>query len=133
VQPSALAAGIESAKIHLSKEISARQRKLKRNINHFLQKSEDLGVKLTDRSQSPIFFGFIGEPKMAGYVVWQLRERGFYVNPGLYPAVPFRDSGARISLTWHHTLEDISNLLENLADLTIHSKEKAIENYFKTD
>jgi 7-keto-8-aminopelargonate synthetase-like enzyme len=117
VQPSALAAGIESAKIHLSPEITARQRKLKRNINHFIKTARDLNIKLTDWSQTPIFFVHVGEPIAAGNLVWKLRESGYYVNPGLYPAVAFKESGLRISLNWHHSLDDITGLLTATARL----------------
>lgn len=111
VQPSALAAGIESAKIHLSPEITARQRKLKRNINHFIKTARDLGIRLADWSQTPIFFIHIGETLPAGHLVWRLRDAGFFTNPGLYPAVAFKESGVRVSITWHHSTDDITNLL----------------------
>ncbi len=112
VQPSALAAGIESAKIHLSPEITARQRKLKKNINHFIKTARDLEIRLADWSQTPIFFLHIGDTLPAGHLVWRLREAGFFTNPGLYPAVGFKESGVRVSLTWHHSTEDITRLLE---------------------
>jgi glycine C-acetyltransferase len=43
-----------------------------------------------------------------------LHERGIYVNPVQYPAVPKRLSRIRMSLMSEHTIENLDHSLESL-------------------
>lgn len=114
LQPAALGAAIESAKIHLSPEIRTRQRKLHQLIKHFINLSRELQLPLADEGFSPVFYLAVGKINPVSRLVIRLREAGFFTNPALFPAVPVKNSGVRISLTWHHELQDITRLLHEI-------------------
>jgi hypothetical protein len=42
-------------------------------------------------------------------------NEGFFVNHIIFPVVPQRNTGMRIVVTRHHTLQDIDKLLELIA------------------
>lgn len=117
VQPSALAAGIESAKIHLSPEIEMRQNRVKENIRHFIEVAKQYNVVLADDSETPIFFVGVGKMEAGAKLCWQLREAGYYTNLGIFPAVPQNRTGLRISLCYHTEKEDIEQLIRLIAEM----------------
>lgn len=117
MQPSAVAAAIESAKIHLSPEINLRQQKLLENIRYFREQAELNHIRLIDLSESPIFFVVVGRVDTCARLCWHLREAGFFTNAGIFPAVPLNQSGLRISINYHHSKTDIRNLCRVLGEL----------------
>jgi len=42
-------------------------------------------------------------------------ELGYYLNIAGYPAVPYKNTGLRMTITYHTTKEDITNMLSLLA------------------
>ena len=49
-------------------------------------------------------------------VIDDLMADGFYTNLATFPAVPMKHAGVRMTLTLHHTLDDIRALVDALAD-----------------
>lgn len=117
VQPSALAAGIASARIHLSPEIGQRQHKVLSNIRYFIETARKHGIHLADYSETPIFYVAVGKFKTGIRLCKDLREKGFFTNLGVYPAVPSNQTGLRISINYHQSMSDIYQLLSLISEM----------------
>src|SRR5258706_2081353 len=115
IQPPVLGASVASAHIHLSEEIYALQNQLKKKIGFFNSKAADYGLPLVAPSGSPIKFIGVGKPETGYMMVRMLIKLGFYVNLSVFPSVPYKNTGVRITLTNHLTEENIDNLLYTFA------------------
>jgi len=115
LEPSAVGAAIASAKIHLSGEIYSLQEALKYRINYFNHRLAKTKLPLIAQNSSPVFYIGTGLPATGYFLVQQLMQKGFYVNLGLFPAVPVKNTGIRITISKHNDLEDI----DALADLLV--------------
>lgn len=114
LEPAALAAASASASIHLSPEINMLQNDLADKISYFnglLGKTE---LPLIVKNDAPVFFLGTGLPITAYNLVKRLFSEGFFVNPGLYPAVPVKNTGIRMTLSRHNQKEDIKKLVDTL-------------------
>lgn len=116
IQPPVLGAAIASAKIHLSNEIIVRQEALQNRVNLFNKKAEELSLPLIGKSESPIFFIGLGKPEAGYHMVKKLMEYGYFANLSVFPSVSIKHTGLRIPITLHHTFEDITHLLEIVAE-----------------
>ncbi|RXG13128.1 aminotransferase class I/II-fold pyridoxal phosphate-dependent enzyme [Leeuwenhoekiella aestuarii] len=114
LEPSAVGAAIASANIHLSDEIYQLQEALKNRIDYFNQQLAEAHLPLIARNSSPVFYIGTGLPATGYYLVKRLMEKGIYVNLGLFPAVPAKNTGLRITLSNHNALDDIDYLVEQL-------------------
>jgi 7-keto-8-aminopelargonate synthetase-like enzyme len=123
-----LGSGIEVAKIHLTNEIYQRQDKLKENIDFFIQTARQYNLPFFDYSETPLFFMIVGKHTLAVELNKRLRYRGYYANLGSYPAVSFKNTGLRISITCDHTKEEIAGLLSN----TYHCLMEILQENFMT-
>lgn len=86
------------------------------NIRYLKKHLTDLGFNIGN-TESAIFPVIIGDDVKVREAARMLLERGIYVNPILYPAVPSRVSRLRISLIATHTKEHLDTLLNNLEDV----------------
>jgi 7-keto-8-aminopelargonate synthetase-like enzyme len=123
IQPPMLGAAIASARIHLSSEISRLQIELQDRIalcNRLLKIYE---IPVASSSQSPIFYIKVGHPFVAGDMVKNLLDEGFYTNHAVYPAVSRRKSGIRFTITRHLSFEDIYGLVSAIANILPKFKE----------
>lgn len=112
LEPASVAAAIASANIHLSDEIYSLQQDLHDKINLFnklLQKTE---LPLVDKNNSPVFYIGTGMPETGYNFVKKMMDDGFFVNLGLFPAVPVKNTGVRITIARHNQKEDIEKLVE---------------------
>lgn len=112
LEPASVAAGIASADIHLSDEIYFLQNELQQRIAYFnglLQKSS---LPLVDQNNSPVFYIGTGMPVTGYNFVQRLLREGFYVNLGLFPAVPVKNTGVRITISRHNKANDIKELVQ---------------------
>lgn len=112
LEPSAVAAAIASANIHLSKEIYHLQNILHERINYFNALLQKTSLPLIEQNDSPVFYIGTGLPSTGYVFVKRLMDDGFFVNLGLFPAVPVKNTGVRITVSRHNELEDIKNLVE---------------------
>jgi 7-keto-8-aminopelargonate synthetase-like enzyme len=117
VQPAQLGAGLASAKFLLSDAYPARQAKLLRLIDVFLQTAQSLGLKLVNSDPTPIFFIEVGSMFAGLRLSEMLLEAGYYVNTGVFPAVAQNKTGLRISLNYHLEEADIKQMLRLAAEL----------------
>jgi 7-keto-8-aminopelargonate synthetase-like enzyme len=102
VQPPMLAAGVASARIHLSDEIDFLQEELASRIALFNRLSRDAGLPIVSRTNTPVRFVGVGDAAPTYDVAARLRQRGFFINISIFPAVPTRHSGIRLVLNRHH-------------------------------
>ena len=112
IQPPVLGASVASARIHLSEEIYELQKKLKSKIAFFNRKAAEYGLPLIAPSDSPIKFIGVGKPETGYMMVRMLIKLGFYVNLSVFPSVPYKNTGVRITLTNHLTGENIDAMLQ---------------------
>jgi 7-keto-8-aminopelargonate synthetase-like enzyme len=110
--PPMLGGDIACAKIHLTDEIYDLQNKLQVRMRYFNDLLRETNLPLVAETQCPIFYIGMGLPRVGQNMVKRLLNDGFYVNLGMFPAVPVKNTGLRISLCVHQELEDIKNLTE---------------------
>lgn len=115
LEPASVAAASASADIHLSSEIYSLQNELKERIQYFNGLLEKTDLPLVDKNNSPVFFIGTGMPKTGYNFVNRLMGEGFYVNLGLFPAVPVKNTGIRITISRHNQKEEIGALVEAMA------------------
>src|SRR3954469_20099957 len=115
IQPPMLGAAIASAQIHLSEELELRQAALRERIALFDELLEEFCLPIATRDATPIRYVPLGLPVVAHDVIESLMADGFYTNLGTFPAVPMKHAGVRLTLTLHHTLDDIRALVGALA------------------
>ncbi|MGY5848621.1 aminotransferase class I/II-fold pyridoxal phosphate-dependent enzyme [Salegentibacter sp. HM20] len=110
LEPASVGAAIAASKIHLSEEIYEMQKQLKMRINYFNELLLNSNIPLIHHNDSPVFFIGTGTPQTGYALVKILMEEGFFVNLGLYPAVPIKNTGLRITISLKNEMEDILNL-----------------------
>lgn len=116
MQPAALGVAIQSAQIHLSEELPILQDQLMQKIAYFNLTAEQKGLKVMDPSLTPVRFIHVGIPSVTYNLAARLREMGLYVNIAVYPSVPYKQCGIRITVHNHLRKEDIALLLQAIAD-----------------
>src|SRR5581483_8385568 len=97
--PPMLGAALASARLHLSREIVSRQRALRRRVDLCNALLRGHGLPLLVENESPIFFVVLGSPRAALKVAGRMLGEGCYVTVSMYPAVPMKRAGIRLSLT----------------------------------
>lgn len=112
LEPASVAAAIASANIHLSPEITVRQEDLADKIAYFNHLMSEGNLPIISKNDSPVFFLGMGTPITAYNFVHRLFQEGFYLNLGIYPAVPIKNTGIRITLSAHNHKQDIKALAE---------------------
>ena len=114
LDPATLGAAVASAKIHLSEEIYELQDGLKKRIDYFNSLLEKTILPLIEKNSTPIFFIGTSTPSFGYKLMNRLLEEGFYVNVGVFPAVPVKNTGLRITISLYNEMEDIKALFETL-------------------
>lgn len=123
LEPASVAAAIASCDIHLSEEISEHQSKLAKKTAHFGNMLSNTSLPLVSNNDSPVFFLGMGTPATAFNFTKRLFSEGFYLNLGIYPAVPIKNTGIRITISAHNKMKDISELVRAMD----HHFQKAVE------
>jgi len=123
LEPASVAAAIASCNIHLSSEINELQVRLANKIAHFCNLLSKSSLPLVAENDSPVFFLGMGTPATAFNFTKRLYLDGFYLNLGIYPAVPIKNTGIRITISAHNKLEDITDLTRAMD----HHFHKAVE------
>lgn len=115
VQPPMLGAALASARLHLSDEIVGLQRTYHDRATLVNRLLREAALPLLVENESPIFFLRIGLPAHAMEVAERVRRDGHYVNVSMYPSVPMRRSGIRLSVTAAHSPDQIRGVIDSLA------------------
>ncbi len=115
IQPPMLGAALASARLHLTDEIRSLQTTLRERVFHANRVFQSAGLPLLVENDVPIRFIRLGLPRVANIVAQAMSKDGYYVNVSMFPTVPMRRAGIRISINANHTLEEIDRLTELLA------------------
>lgn len=115
LQPAQLGAGIAAAKIMLSDELPRLQADVLERIAAFDAVAAREGLAVKPCPPSPIRFVEIGREDKAIELCVGLRSAGYFVNVGVFPAVPRRRAGVRLMLNRHQTLDDVRGLALELS------------------
>lgn len=116
LEPASAAAAIASSDIHLSSEITALQQGLATKIALFNGLLAGAGLPIVAHNDSPVFYLALGTPATAYNFTKRLFREGFYLNVGIYPAVPIKNTGMRITLSSHNQELDIRSLADAIAN-----------------
>jgi 7-keto-8-aminopelargonate synthetase-like enzyme len=114
LEPASVGAAIASAKIHLSDEIYKMQNELLDLVTYFNDCLQQTNLPLITDNDSPVFYIGAGMPETGFNLVTRLIDDGFYVNTGIFPAVPVKNTGLRITISRNNQKEDIKNLVSAL-------------------
>lgn len=112
LEPASVAAATASADIHLSPEIYRLQSELLQRINFFNTELDKTNLPLIKRNDSPVFYIGTGMPITGYNFVNRLMREGFFVNLGIFPAVPVKNTGVRITISRHNQPEEIKALVQ---------------------
>ncbi len=123
LEPASVAAATASANIHLTPEIYEIQNDLRARVNYFNDLLQATDLPLIDQNKSPVFFIGTGTPKTGYNFVSRLMKEGFYVNLGIFPAVPVKNTGVRITISRHNELSEIKDLVAAM----VHHFPRALE------
>ena len=116
LQPAMLGAGIASARVHLSDELPGMQAELAQRIRWMRHYAAEMGVPLHPLMASPIAFVCVGETEAGFQLMHRLKDAGYFVNLSVYPSVPRRRTGMRLTLTRHLQRADIEGVLAVIAE-----------------
>ncbi|MDY7396863.1 aminotransferase class I/II-fold pyridoxal phosphate-dependent enzyme [Aureibaculum sp. 2210JD6-5] len=112
LEPASVAAAIASANIHLSKEIYELQEDLQLRTQHFSSLLTNTNLPVIHNNTSPVFYIGTGLPVTGYNFVKRLFKEGFFVNLGLFPAVPVTNTGVRITISRNNQLKEITKLVK---------------------
>ena len=128
LEPSSVAAALRSAEIHLSEEIYEIQNELREKINYCNSLIRQTDLPLVKENECPVFFIGTGIPAVGYNYADRIMKEGFYVNLGIFPAVPVKNTGIRFTISRHNQKEEIKGLVDAMA----YHYPKALEDENKT-
>jgi 7-keto-8-aminopelargonate synthetase-like enzyme len=115
MQPAQLGAALASAKIHLSDEIYEMQAELQDNIRFANLMLKKYKLPVISPSNAAVFFVGVSLPKLGYNMVRRMLNNGYYLNLGIFPAVPMKNTGIRFTITRLHTFTQIEEMIATLA------------------
>jgi 7-keto-8-aminopelargonate synthetase-like enzyme len=127
LQPSQLGAAIAAAKIHLTDEINEMQHDLHDNIRFANLMLKKYKLPVVAPSDAAVFFVGVSLPKLGYNMVHRMMNKGYYVNLGIFPAVPMKNTGIRFTITKLHTYTQIESMISSIAhELPIAMEEEGL-------
>ena len=117
LQPANLGAAIAAASIHLSPEIHILQQELFEKIRYTYELLRSYGLPVISGNLSAIFFIGVSLPKLGYNLAGKMLQKGHYVNLGIFPAVPLKNTGIRFTITRLHSKEQIKQMVRDMAAL----------------
>ncbi|MFN5443686.1 MAG: aminotransferase class I/II-fold pyridoxal phosphate-dependent enzyme [Crocinitomicaceae bacterium] len=115
IPPPIMGACIASAELHLNGSINALQNSLHEKLSFADVKFNSTDLPLLSNPNTPIKFVGTGQPVVGYNLNKRILDEGFYVNIGMFPAVPIKNTGLRFTITNHNSNQDISDLIDALA------------------
>lgn len=115
MQPSQLGAAIAAAKIHLSDEITLLQDQLHASIKYANAMVRKYELPLISESDSPIFFIGVSLPKIGYKMISRMINDGYFMNLGIFSAVPMKNTGIRFTITRNQSFKEIEKMVEALS------------------
>ena len=115
IPPPILGACIASAELHLTGELNVLQNSLRQKLQFADDKFKATQLPLVSNPDTPIMFVGTGQPVVGYNLNKRILDEGFYVNIGMFPAVPIKNTGLRFTITNHNTESDIEALIDALS------------------
>jgi 7-keto-8-aminopelargonate synthetase-like enzyme/predicted N-acyltransferase len=115
LQPATLGAAVASAKIHLSDEIYDMQESLHDKVKYAALQLKKYNLPVVSHPNGCIFFVGTSLPKLGYNMVKRLLNKGHYVNLGIFPAVPIKNTGIRFTITRLHSFSQIEEMIATMA------------------
>ncbi|MDI1476252.1 bifunctional aminotransferase class I/II-fold pyridoxal phosphate-dependent enzyme/GNAT family N-acetyltransferase [Polyangium sp. y55x31] len=115
MQPPMLGAALASARLHLTPELPALQERLRERVLYTNRRMREERLPLLVENDVPIRFVRLGLPRVASEVAQRMTDDGLYVNVSMFPTVPMKRAGIRISVNANHEFDDIDRLITSLA------------------
>ena len=115
IQPPMLGSALGAVDLHLSDGLGALQAQLRRRIDHCRAGLEARGLPQVESNDTPLYFVPTGVPRLVQEVAHRLMDDGFYVNMGIFPAVPASMGGIRFHMHRALDLADVDAFLDSLA------------------
>jgi len=112
LEPPCVGAAVASAKIHLSNEIYDMQKELASRISYCNDLLKRANIPLLEENVCPVFYIPTGLPSSGYNMSKRLMNDGFYVNMGIFPAVPVKNTGIRFTISRHNQFEEIEKLVD---------------------
>jgi 7-keto-8-aminopelargonate synthetase-like enzyme len=112
LEPPCVGAAVASAKIHLSDEIYSMQNELAGKIAFCNALIKTANIPLMQENQCPVFYVPTGLPSSGYNMSKRLMDDGFYVNMGIFPAVPVKNTGIRFTISRHNQFKEIEQLVD---------------------
>ena len=116
LQPSQLGAAVAAAKIHLTPEIVDMQNELQERIKFANLVLKKYKLPVIAENNSAVFFIGVHLPKVGYNLVRRMLDAGYYVNLGIFPAVPMKNTGIRFTITRLHTFSQIEQMIRTMAE-----------------
>ena len=114
IQPPMLGAGIASAKLHQSDDLSSLQNELQQKIAFTNRCLEELELPQYQVTDSPLFFIPVGLPRIIMTIIKRMKKKGFYLNSAGFPATPMKKGGLRFMINNNLSMEQINSMLSEL-------------------
>ncbi|WP_437567292.1 aminotransferase class I/II-fold pyridoxal phosphate-dependent enzyme [Sorangium sp. So ce542] len=115
MQPPMLGAALASARLHLTSELVGLQDELRERVLYTNRRLRETGLPLLVENDVPIRFVRLGLPRLAAEVAQRVANDGIYVNISMFPTVPMKRAGIRISVNATHSHADIDRLVESMS------------------
>src|SRR6185503_15830639 len=116
LQPSQLGAAVAAAKIHLTDEIYDMQEALQERIKFANLMLKKYQLPVIAENNAAVFFIGVHLPKVGYNMVRRMLQAGYYVNLGIFPAVPMKNTGIRFTITKLHTFSQIEKMVRTMAE-----------------
>ena len=116
LQPAQLGAAVAAAKIHLTNEIYVLQDELRDKIKFTNLMLKKYRLPVIAENEAAVFFVGVQLPKVGYNMVRRMLDAGYYVNLGIFPAVPMKNTGIRFTITRLHTFLQIEQMIRTMAE-----------------
>jgi 7-keto-8-aminopelargonate synthetase-like enzyme len=116
LQPAQLGSAVAAAKIHLTNEIYSMQDELHERIKFTNLMLKKYHLPVIAENNSAVFFVGAHLPKVGYNMVRRMLEAGYYVNLGIFPAVPMKNTGIRFTITRLHSFSQIEQMICTMAE-----------------
>ncbi|MCL2175130.1 MAG: aminotransferase class I/II-fold pyridoxal phosphate-dependent enzyme [Treponema sp.] len=109
-------AGATLEAIRIIRKDNSLVKKLQANIAHFVKKAKEKGLNLCMAKETAIVPILVGKDEDAFALSEALFEKGIFVPPAVYPAVPANKARLRFCLTSCHNTDQIDKALDALKE-----------------
>ena len=116
LQPAQLGSAVAAAKIHLTNEIYDMQEDLRERIKFTGLMLKKYHLPVIAENNAAVFFVGVHLPKVGYNMVRRMLEAGYYVNLGIFPAVPMKNTGIRFTITRLHSFSQIEQMIRTMAE-----------------